>query len=73
MKASALVAHPRINLPGAIRMAPRKMEPGPHIVTILCRLTATAYQSKLFNPEFLASKDLPVPKWLNAQKRHSVP
>ncbi|MEM1075644.1 MAG: cysteine synthase A [Pseudomonadota bacterium] len=51
-----------INIAGAIRMA-REMGPGHTIVTILCDY-GTRYQSKLFNPEFLASKGLPVPSWL---------
>ena len=51
-----------INIAGAIRMA-REMGPGHTIVTILCDY-GTRYQSKLFNPEFLRSKDLPVPDWL---------
>ncbi|WP_425038988.1 cysteine synthase A [Primorskyibacter sp. S187A] len=52
-----------INLAGAIRMA-QEMGPGHTIVTILCDY-GTRYQSKLFNPEFLRSKDLPVPHWLD--------
>jgi cysteine synthase len=51
-----------INVAGAIRMA-REMGPGRTIVTILCDY-GTRYQSKLFNPAFLRSKDLPVPAWL---------
>ena len=51
-----------INVAGAIRMA-REMGPGHMIVTILCDY-GTRYQSKLFNPDFLRSKDLPVPDWL---------
>ncbi|MGO4909831.1 cysteine synthase A [Pseudorhodobacter sp. W20_MBD10_FR17] len=56
-----------INVAGAIRMA-REMGPGHTIVTILCDY-GTRYQSKLFNPEFLHSKGLPVPKWLDAGPR----
>jgi cysteine synthase A len=52
-----------INVAGAIRMA-NEMGPGHTIVTILCDF-GTRYQSKLFNPEFLASKGLPVPGWLD--------
>ena len=37
--------------------------PGHTIVTILCDY-GTRYQSKLFNPEFLRGKNLPVPQWL---------
>ena len=52
-----------INVAGAIRLA-RKLGPGHTIVTILCDF-GTRYQSKLFNPDFLRSKDLPVPSWLD--------
>jgi cysteine synthase A len=51
-----------INVAGAIRLA-KELGPGHTIVTILCDF-GTRYQSKLFNPEFLRSKDLPVPPWL---------
>ncbi|GGC63067.1 cysteine synthase A [Chelatococcus reniformis] len=51
-----------INIAGAIRLA-REMGPGHTIVTILADY-GTRYQSKLFNPAFLRSKDLPVPGWL---------
>ncbi|KJS11967.1 MAG: cysteine synthase [Hoeflea sp. BRH_c9] len=60
-----------INVAGAIRMA-REMGPGHTIVTILCDY-GNRYQSKLFNPEFLASKDLPVPEWLVHKSDLSVP
>lgn len=53
-----------INIAGAIRMA-REMGPGHTIVTVLCDY-GTRYQSKLFNPDFLRSKNLPVPPWLAA-------
>ena len=52
-----------INIAGAIRMA-RDMGPGHTIVTILCDY-GTRYQSKLFNPDFLRDKGLPVPSWLD--------
>tara|TARA_R110002020_G_scaffold475274_1_gene709355 strand:- start:9530 stop:10564 length:1035 start_codon:yes stop_codon:yes gene_type:complete len=52
-----------VNIAGAIRMA-REMGPGHTIVTILCDY-GTRYQSKLFNPEFLREKGLPVPDWLD--------
>jgi len=55
-----------INVAGAIRMA-KDMGPGHTIVTILCD-AGTRYQSKLFNPEFLRSKNLPVPPWLSAER-----
>lgn len=51
-----------VNVAGAIRMA-KEMGPGHTIVTILCDY-GTRYQSKLFNPEFLKGKGLPVPGWL---------
>ncbi len=51
-----------INVAGAVRLA-REMGPGHTIVTILCD-PGTRYASKLFNPEFLKSKGLPVPSWL---------
>ncbi|GBD47307.1 cysteine synthase A [Methylopila sp. Yamaguchi] len=51
-----------VNVAGAIRLA-KELGPGRTIVTILCDY-GTRYQSKLFNPEFLRSKELPVPAWL---------
>ena len=51
-----------LNVMGAIKLA-KKMGPGHTIVTVLCD-GGQRYQSKLFNPEFLKSKDLPVPDWL---------
>ena len=51
-----------INISGAIRMA-REMGPGHTIVTILCDY-GQRYQSKVYNPEFLREKGLPVPPWL---------
>jgi len=51
-----------VNVAGAIRLA-REMGPGHTIVTILCDY-GTRYQSKLFDPPFLRSKNLPVPAWL---------
>jgi cysteine synthase A len=51
-----------INMAGAAHMA-REMGPGHTIVTILCDF-GTRYQSKLFNPDFLRDKGLPVPDWL---------
>jgi len=51
-----------INAAGAIRLA-RQMGPGHTIVTILCDY-GTRYQSKMFNPDFLREKGLPVPDWL---------
>ena len=51
-----------INVAGAIRLA-KDLGPGHTIVTVLCDY-GTRYQSKLFNPDFLRSKNLPVPAWL---------
>jgi len=51
-----------INIAGAMHLA-REMGPGNTIVTILCDY-GTRYQSKLYNPSFLKSKGLSVPKWL---------
>jgi cysteine synthase A len=51
-----------VNVAGAIRIA-KELGPGHTIVTLLCDY-GTRYQSKLFNPEFLRSKGLPVPAWL---------
>lgn len=51
-----------INVAGAIRMA-RELGPGHTIVTVLADY-GTRYQSKLFNPNFLRAKELPVPSWL---------
>ena len=56
-----------INIAGAIRMA-RVMGPGHTIVTILCDY-GNRYQSKLFNPDFLKAKGLPVPHWLDTAPR----
>jgi cysteine synthase A len=52
-----------INVAAAIRVA-KDLGPGHTVVTILCDGGAR-YQSKLFNPEFLRSKNLPVPPWLS--------
>ncbi len=51
-----------INVAGAIRLA-KQMGPGHTIVTILADL-GTLYQSKIFNPEFLRERGLPVPNWV---------
>jgi cysteine synthase A len=60
-----------INIAGAIRLA-KELGPGHTIVTILCDY-GTRYQSKLFNPEFMRSKNLPVPEWLEQRSAISVP
>ena len=51
-----------INVAGAAAMA-REMGPGHTICTILCD-SGQRYQSKIWNPEFLRAKGLPVPYWL---------
>ncbi len=60
-----------INVAGAIRLA-RELGPGHTIVTMLCDY-GTRYQSKMFNPEFLRSKGLPVPRWLENRAAIEVP
>ena len=52
-----------INIAAAIRVA-RDLGPGHTVVTILCD-GGSRYQSKLFNPEFLREKGLPVPGWMS--------
>ncbi|MGK2924084.1 MAG: cysteine synthase A [Lysobacterales bacterium] len=52
-----------INVAGAIQLA-RELGPGHTIVTVLCD-SGTRYQSKLYNPQFLRGKGLPVPAWLD--------
>jgi cysteine synthase len=54
-----------VNVAGAIRLA-RDLGPGHTIVTVLCDGGAR-YASKLFNPAFLRTKNLPVPKWMEAK------
>ncbi|MDC1228713.1 MAG: cysteine synthase A [Octadecabacter sp.] len=56
-----------VNIAGAVHMA-KDMGPGHTIVTILCDY-GTRYQSKLYNPDFLRSKNLPVPAWLDKEPR----
>jgi len=51
-----------INIAGAVRLA-EQLGPGHTIVTVLCDY-GTRYQEKLFNADFLRSKDLPIPAWL---------
>ena len=51
-----------VNVAAAIRFA-RRLGPGKTIVTVLCD-PATRYQTRLFNPEFLRSKGLTPPDWL---------
>ncbi|MEQ1944506.1 cysteine synthase A [Mesorhizobium sp. VNQ89] len=60
-----------INIAGAIRLA-KDLGPGHTIVTILCDY-GTRYQSKLFNPDFLREKNLPVPFWMDRRPEITVP
>ena len=60
-----------INIAGAIRLA-KDLGPGKTIVTILADY-GTRYQSKLFNPEFLHAKKLPVPEWLERKSTIKPP
>jgi cysteine synthase A len=60
-----------VNIAGAMALA-RELGPGHTIVTILCDY-GTRYASKLFNPAFLRSKDLPVPAWLDRTSTIAVP
>jgi cysteine synthase A len=60
-----------INIAGAIRLA-KDLGPGHIIVTVLCDY-GTRYQSKLFDPDFLRSKNLPVPEWLERKSTIKPP
>jgi cysteine synthase A len=60
-----------INVAGAIRLA-RQMGPGHTIVTVLCD-SGYRSQSKLFNADFMRSKNLPVPEWLEQRSNIEVP
>jgi cysteine synthase A len=60
-----------INVAGAIHLA-KDLGPGHTIVTVLADY-GTRYQSKLFNPEFLRSKNLPVPAWIERKSNIAVP
>jgi len=51
-----------VNIGGAIRLA-KQLGPGHNIVTILCD-PGKRYASKIYNKEFLRSKNLPIPSWL---------
>ena len=57
-----------VNIAGAVRLAD-DLGPGHTIVTILCDY-GTRYQSKLFNPDFLRKKGLPIPRWLDKVPRN---
>jgi cysteine synthase A len=58
-----------INIAGAIRLA-KEMGPGHTIVTVLADY-GTRYQTKLFNPQFLREKKLPIPEFL--ERKIEVP
>jgi cysteine synthase A len=60
-----------INVAGAIRLA-KQLGPGKTIVTILAD-SGNRYQSKLFNPDFMRSKNLPVPAWLERRSKIDLP
>jgi cysteine synthase A len=60
-----------INIAGAIRLA-KQLGPGKTIVTILAD-SGNRYQSKLFNPDFMRSKKLPVPEWMERRPKIDVP
>jgi cysteine synthase A len=60
-----------INIAGAIHLA-KQLGPGKTIVTILAD-SGNRYQSKLFNPDFMRSKNLPVPAWLEKRTKIDVP
>ena len=60
-----------INVAGAIRLA-KDLGPGHTIVTVLAD-SGARYQSKLFNADFLRSKKLPVPEWLERKSDISIP
>ncbi|MEB2843841.1 cysteine synthase A [Endobacterium cereale] len=60
-----------INIAGAVHLA-RDLGPGHTIVTILCDY-GNRYQSKMFNPEFLKSKGLPVPQWIAKSSKIAAP
>src|SRR4051794_15988445 len=60
-----------INVAGAIQLA-KQLGPGKTIVTVLCD-SGNRYQSKLFNPEFMRAKNLPVPAWLEKQSKIDLP
>lgn len=53
-----------INVAGAIRLA-HELGPGKLIVTVLCD-SASRYESRLFNRDFLSEKNLPLPPWMRA-------
>src|SRR5215475_7050285 len=60
-----------INIAGAIRLA-KHLGPGKTIVTVLAD-SGNRYQSKLFNPQFMRGKKLPVPEWMERRSNIDVP
>ena len=60
-----------INIAGAMALA-KEMGPGKTIVTMLCDY-GNRYQSKLYNPEFLREKGLPIPSWLDTSPMAYTP
>jgi cysteine synthase A len=60
-----------VNVAGAVRLA-RDLGPGHTIVTVLADY-GTRYQSKLFDPDFLRTKNLPVPRWLERRRGLNIP
>jgi cysteine synthase A len=60
-----------VNVAGAVRLA-RKLGPGKTIVTILCD-PGSRYQSRLYNPDFLRSKGLTPPEWLEQPQSIEAP
>src|SRR5262249_24533737 len=60
-----------VNVAGAIQLA-KQLGPGKTIVTILCD-SRHRYQSQLFNPAFMRSKNLPVPEWLEKRSKIELP
>jgi cysteine synthase A len=60
-----------VNVAGAIRLA-KDMGPGHTVVTVLADY-GSRYQTKLFNPQFLRSKKLPVPAWLERKPSVEIP
>ncbi|SNY93471.1 cysteine synthase A [Cohaesibacter sp. ES.047] len=60
-----------INVAGAVNLA-KDLGPGHVIVTILCDY-GTRYQSKLYNPDFLKAKGLPVPEWMTRTSDITIP
>jgi cysteine synthase len=60
-----------INVAGAVRLA-KELGPGHIIVTILAEY-GTRSQSRVFNPQFMRERKLPVPAWLERHSQIKVP